>query len=149
MLNKDLREFVGLLLSHEIKFLVVGAVALAFHMRPRYTGDLDIWVAAEADSAQKLERVVYEFGFQSTDLSTDDFLIADQVIQLGVEPYRIDILTGLSGLSFDHAWENRVTGQLADFSVHYLSKQDLILNKRATARDQDLVDVRLLEDDEA
>jgi len=146
-LNKDLNEFIGLLVSHRVDFLIVGAHAMAFHGRPRFTGDVDIWIDCSEPSADLLMGVIEHFGFGATGLSKKDFMEPDQVIQLGVAPHRIDILTGLSGLVFDEAWRNRVEGNLGDHKVYFLSKKDLIQNKRACGRDQDWVDIKLLEQD--
>jgi len=144
-LNKDLNEFIGLLVSHHVDFIVVGAHAMAFHGRPRFTGDVDIWIDGSEKNADAMVAVIGCFGFGSTGLAKKDFLESNQVIQLGVAPHRIDILTGLSGLNFSEAWKNRVQGKLGEYEVSYLSKEDLILNKKACGRDQDLVDVTMLE----
>ena len=103
-LSSDLREFIHLLNTKSVRYVVVGARALAFHGRPRYTGDLDIFVAREQANADKLMEVITAFGFGDTGLERDDFLHEDYVIQLGQEPHRIDLLTGISGVTFEEAW---------------------------------------------
>lgn len=100
-LNRDLREFVGLLNSHKVEFLVVGAHALAYHGLPRYTKDIDLFVAPRKGNADSVIRAIDEFGFASVGPSASDFLTPDIVVQLGVEPYRLDLLTGLSGITWD------------------------------------------------
>jgi len=140
-LHRDLREFVALLNSNEVDYLVVGAHALAYHGHPRYTGDLDLFVRACEANAQKLERVIVAFGFEDTGLRADDFLTEGAVIQLGIAPNRIDLLTGLTGVLFDEAWEERIEAELDGVPVHMLSKPHLIRNKKALGRPKDLADV--------
>jgi hypothetical protein len=109
-LSSDLREFIHLLNTNSVKYVIVGAWALAFHGRPRYTGDLDIFVARDDENAGKLMAVIEAFGFAHAGIKREDFLQVDHVIQLGREPNRIDILTGISGVTFDEAWDNREQG---------------------------------------
>ena len=144
-LSKDLQEFIRLAKANEVEFLIVGAVALAFHGRPRYTGDLDIFVRRDLRNAQRLMKVLHEFGFGSTGLTQEDFLRPNFVIQLGFEPNRIDLLTGISGVEFDDAWRTREVGRLANEEVWFISRDLLIQNKRSTNRDKDLLDIKLLE----
>jgi hypothetical protein len=125
--------------------VIVGAWALAFHGRPRYTGDLDIFVARDNDNAEKLMAVIEAFGFGQAGIKRDDFLQIDHVIQLGREPNRVDILTGISGVTFDEAWDHREQGQVADATVSFISRDLLIKNKRAANRDKDQGDIKLLE----
>ena len=112
-LSKDLQEFIRLAKANGVEFLIVGAYAMAFHGRPRYTGDLDIFVHRNPENADRLMRVMQDFGFGSTGLTREDFLREHFVIQLGFEPNRIDLLTGISGVEFEDAWRTRETGQLS------------------------------------
>ena len=144
-LSNDLREFIHLLNTKSVKYVIVGAWALAFHGRPRYTGDLDIFVAHDEENASKLMEVIEAFGFSSTGITREDFLQEDYVIQLGQAPNRIDLLTGISGVSFEEAWNNREQGSLAELEVFFLNRELLIKNKRAASRDKDLGDIKLLE----
>jgi predicted nucleotidyltransferase len=144
-LSSDLREFIHLLNTKSVKYVVVGAWALAFHGRPRYTGDLDIFVALEPDNADKLMEVIEAFGFGHTGIGRDDFLQTDHVIQLGQAPNRIDILTGISGVGFNEAWASREQGMVSGVAVFMISRDLLIKNKRAANRDKDIADVKLLE----
>jgi hypothetical protein len=144
-LSNDLREFIRLLAREGVEYLIVGAWSLAFHGRPRYTGDLDLFVRRDAANADRLMRVLEAFGFGSVGLTRDDFLKEDFVIQLGVEPNRLDILTGISGVTFAEAWSARVAGTLQGLPAWFISRDLLIRNKQATGRDQDLADIRLLE----
>jgi hypothetical protein len=144
-LSSDLREFIHLLNTKSVKYVIVGAWALAFHGRPRYTGDLDIFVARDDENADKLMAVIEAFGFGHAGIKREDFLQVDHVIQLGREPNRIDILTGISGVTFNEAWDNREQGKIADVAVSVISRDLLIKNKRAANRDKDLGDIKLLE----
>lgn len=144
-LSNDLREFIHLLNTKSVRYVVVGAWALAFHGRPRYTGDLDIFVARDQTNADKLMEVIEIFGFGDTGIEREDFLHEDYVIQLGQEPNRIDLLTGISGVTFEEAWSSRERGVISDADIFVISRDLLIKNKRAANRDKDLGDIRLLE----
>jgi hypothetical protein len=128
-LSNDLREFIHLLNTKSVKYVLVGAWALAFHGRPRYTGDLDLFVAREADNAAKLMEVIDDFGFGNTGIEREDFLQENYVIQLGQVPNRIDILTGISGVNFEEAWDSRRKGSIADIEVFVIGRELLIKNK--------------------
>lgn len=143
-LAKDLREFVELLISHRVDFLVVGAHALAFHGRPRYTGDLDLWVRASEENASRTMEVLRAFGFGGLDVRSEDFVKPGRVVQLGHPPLRIDLMTGISGVEFDTAWPKRVEGELDGLKVFFLDRDSFIKNKRAAGRPQDLADVSAL-----
>src|ERR1700747_421889 len=105
-LSSDLREFIHLLNTKSVRYVVVGAWALAFHGRPRYTGDLDIFVARDEENADKLMAVIARFGFGQAGIERQNFLQVDHVVQLGREPNRIDILTGISGVTFNESWDS-------------------------------------------
>jgi hypothetical protein len=144
-LSKDCKEFIALLRSEGVDFLVVGAAALAAHGRPRYTGDIDLWIRCDAETSRRMERVLGSFGFGSTGLKAADFADRDKVIQLGVAPNRVDILTGLTGLDFDAAWKTRVELPLDDLILPFLDKESLRTNKKATGRPQDIADLEALQ----
>ncbi len=144
-LSSDLREFIRLLNTKNVKYVVVGAWALAFHGRPRYTGDLDIFVSCDPDNAAKLTDVLDEFGFGGVGIGREDFLQEDVVIQLGIVPNRIDLLTGISGVTFEEAWAGREVGHLSRVETNIIGREYLIKNKRATNRAKDRGDVELLE----
>jgi hypothetical protein len=134
-----------LLNAEAVEYLIVGAWALAFHGRPRYTGDVDIFLRRDEPNADRMMRVIEAFGFGRTGINREDFLRADYVIQLGVEPNRIDLLTGISGVEFDEAWRCRNEGMLGTLPVHFLSRDVLIRNKQAVGRLKDKSDIELLE----
>jgi hypothetical protein len=144
-LGKDLREFLSLLGKHEVRFLVVGGFALAAHGVPRYTKDIDIWLDASEDNARKVLLALEEFGFASLGLGIQDFTTPDLVIQLGYEPNRIDLLTGLTGVRFDEAYPKRIANMIDGVSIWIIDRASLIANKRAFGRPQDLVDATELE----
>lgn len=144
-LSNDLQEFIRLLNAETVEYLIVGAWALAFHGRPRYTGDVDIFVRRDPANAARMMRVIEAFGFGKTGITVEDFLRENYVIQLGNEPNRIDLLTGISGVGFDESWPARVSGELGGQTVYFLNRDLLIRNKLASGRDKDVVDARLLE----
>jgi hypothetical protein len=144
-LNADLREFIELLNSRGVEYVIVGAYSLAFHGRPRYTGDLDILVRPSPENAAKLVALLRDFGFAATDFAESDFTAPEQVIQLGRSPNRIDLLTGISGVAIDDAFRTKIPADLEKLPVFVLSKELLIQNKRAVGRPQDLADLEALE----
>lgn len=143
-LAKDLREFIELFLSNEVEFLIVGAHALAFHGRSRYTGDLDLWVRVSESNAARIERSLQAFGFASIGLQARDFLTPDMVVQLGQPPFRIDLLTGVTGVDFDEAWPRRQYCAMDGLQVPFIDRELLLKNKRACGRAQDLADIEAL-----
>ncbi len=140
-LDQDLREFIELLNAHNVRYLVVGAYALAFHGRPRYTGDIDFFVQPSAQNAELVAKIIEEFGFASLGIVAADLSIDDQVIQLGVEPNRIDLMTSISDVSFDEAWNTREYGEIDGLKMPFISKELLKRNKTAVGRKQDLADL--------
>jgi hypothetical protein len=143
-LSKDLREFVALLNSTRVNYLLVGGHAVAFHGYPRFTGDIDFFVEVSEENAARLERVLQDFGFGDIGVSRQDFLQRGTVVQLGRPPHRIDLLTSIDGVRFDEAWTNRVPAELDGLPVNVLGKMDLMRNKQASGRAQDLADVERL-----
>jgi len=143
-LEKDLREFVALLNALNVRYIVVGAFAVAYHGYPRYTGDIDLFIERSPENAERLMGVIEQFGFSDLGLSVKDFLQENQVIQLGVHPSRIDLLTFLSGVSFEEAWATREQSDLDGLNVPYISRELLRRNKTASGRSQDLADLEHL-----
>ncbi len=147
-LPEDWRAFIESLNSNEVEYVVVGAVALAHHGIPRCTGDLGVFVRNSTENARQLESALAEFGFGGLGLKAADFVDCYRVIQLGVAPFRIDILTGLTGVSFDEAWASRVETVVGGTKIYFLGRNELIRNKRQTQRAQDRADVEALGGDE-
>lgn len=143
-LQKDIREFVELLLSRKVEFLLVGGYALAFHGAARFTEDIDFLVLVSPENAGKLADLIEDFGFGELGLSKEDFLDPDQVIQLGRAPHRIDLLTGISGVGWDEAWASRIEVNFDGFLIPVIGKSALETNKQATGRPQDLADLARL-----
>jgi hypothetical protein len=142
--NRDQMDFVKLLTKHGVRALIVGAHALGFHARPRYTKDLDIFVEASPENAGRVVDAIGEFGFANLGITADDLAERGRVIQLGFPPNRIDVMTNISGVTFAEAWEHRVEGTLGDQPVFFIGKADLMRNKSAAGRHQDLADLELL-----
>jgi hypothetical protein len=140
----DFRDVLASLNAHKVDYLVVGAHALAFHGAPRYTGDMDIFVRPGSDNAQRILQALDEFGFGSLGLKVEDFIDSDRVIQIGVVPVRIDIVTSLTGVSWEEAVQGRVAGHYGDLEVFYLGREQFILNKRALGRKKDLADLEAI-----
>jgi hypothetical protein len=142
-------DFVDLLLAfnaHEVRYLVVGAYALAAHGRPRATGDLDVWVEPEPANADRVLQALGAFGAPLTEVSAADFSRPGIVFQMGLPPGRIDVLTELTALTFGEAWPTRVAGVLGGVAVSFIGREAFIRNKRATGRARDLGDVESLLD---
>jgi hypothetical protein len=143
-LHKDLKELVELLNAHDVRFLIVGAFAVAYHGYPRYTSDIDLFIERSSENAERLLAAIQQFGFGEIGLTKEDFLQEDQIIQLGVAPNRIDIMTFISGVSFAEAWSTRQIGELGGLSVPFISRDMLKRNKAASGRTQDLADLEHL-----
>ncbi|MBB3208736.1 hypothetical protein FHS27_004568 [Rhodopirellula rubra] len=145
LFNPDFKDMLRALSDAKIDFLLVGAYAVAAHGHPRATGDLDIWVRPDSDTAPKVYRVLAEFGAPLHDLTIADLARPGMVFQIGVEPSRIDILTAISGVDFDHAWANRLAVEMEDVQLSVIGRADLIVNKRACGRPKDIADAETLD----
>lgn len=144
MLNEDFSTFVRLCEEKKVEYIVVGGYAVAIHGYPRYTGDIDIWYRQTESNCAKIIEVVDEFGFASLQLSTDDLMEPEIIIQLGRPPRRIDLVSTIDGISFDDAFPNAIIERLNDVPVRIISKTDLIKNKSASGRHRDLDDIENL-----
>jgi len=140
-LQKDFREFIELLVGKNIDFLVVGAHAVAFHGFPRLTGDIDFFFSLAKDNVEKLATVLTDFGFPFT---VESLSLPNKIFQMGVPPNRIDLFNWLSGVTFEEAWESKVSGEIDGINVFYLSKDHLIKNKSMSGRPKDLIDLEVL-----
>jgi hypothetical protein len=132
------------LLFHHVEFLLVGGHALAFHGAPPFTVDIDFLILSNPGNASKLMEVMADFGFSGTELTAADFLVPDRVIQLGVAPCRIDLLTSITGVPWEEAWATRESVELDDYTIPVIGKAALIRNKAATNRLQDKADIARL-----
>lgn len=145
-MNRDFVEMLSELCAAGVEFLIVGAHALAAHGVVRATGDLDLWVRPSRENAQRVLAALEKFGAPLFDLTIDDLTRPDTVFQIGMPPSRVDILSGVSGVEFEHAWVRRTPLRIEGLAVAVLSRQDFIANKRAAGRPKDLLDLALLEE---
>lgn len=143
-LPNDFREFLGLLNSHEVEYILVGGYAVAYHGYPRSTADMDVWVAVHDQNAEKLVAVLRDFGFNVPELTPALFLSRDRIIRMGVPPLRIEILTGVSGVEFEDCFDGRVIDEMDGIPVSIISLDHLRMNKRAAGRHKDLDDLEHL-----
>jgi len=141
VLDKDFREFIGLLNANSVRYLVVGGIAVAFHGYPRYTKDLDVWIDVSLENAQNLLNALSEFGFGSLGLTEEDFLTEGEFTQLGYPPYRIDLITGCEGVNFAACYTDRNTIEIDGVEVNFIDLDNLRRNKVAVGRPQDMADV--------
>ena len=146
MFSKDFKEFVELLIKHKVDYLVVGGYAVGIHGHPRYTGDLDIWLDISDENAQRILAAVNEFGFSSYKLSIKDFMKEGSVIQLGYPPLRIDLLNQIDGVAFSDCIKNKKEVNIEGLMVNFISYNDLLKNKRASNRPQDIADLDSLKE---
>jgi predicted nucleotidyltransferase len=142
ILAKDFEDFVKLLNQHHVSYMIVGGYALAFHGKPRHTGDLDIWIQNSDDNSDKLVKVIKEFGLGSLGLTKADFLQEGYVTQIGYPPLRIDILNSIDGVNFVDAFQNKLLINIDGLDINYIGLKDFIDNKIASGRSQDIVDLK-------
>jgi hypothetical protein len=143
--EKDFEEFIGLLNKHEVKYLIVGAYAMALYAEPRNTGDIDIFINPTKINADKILNVLKDFGFTDLDISINDLTKENMIVQLGVQPVRIDLLTSISGVKFKEAIESKEEKLFGSTKTFFISKELLIKNKKAIGRKKDLADLELLQ----
>jgi uncharacterized protein YgfB (UPF0149 family) len=144
-LNQDFSDLFAELNSAEVRYLLVGGYAVGVHAEPRFTKDLDIWVDSTPDNAARTYAALAQFGAPLHQFTAADLERSEVVIQLGLPPNRIDLLTSIDGVSFADAWDTHIRIQYGSQVVHVISARHLIQNKRASARPQDLADVEALE----
>lgn len=144
-LHSDFRDFLKLLNSAKVEYLLIGGYAVGFHGHVRPTGDIDFWIAVSAENAARVAGVLHQFGF-SAGVSADIFLQPHKVFRMGLPPVRIELLTSVSGIDFDEAFSRRVRGSISGVDVNLISLQDLKQNKKASGRHKDLADLEKLEE---
>lgn len=145
MLNSDYKDMLQVLLDNGVKFLLVGAYAMGAHGYPRATGDIDIWVEPSAENSARVYRSMEAFGAPLHEIDDATFATPGVVFQIGVAPRRIDIITTISGVEFNEAYQQRQIVEIEGLSITILSLYDLIRNKKATGRDKDRLDADQLE----
>jgi predicted nucleotidyltransferase len=144
-MNCDSIELLAAFIRENIRYLIVGGYAVSFHAEPRYTKDLDILIATTPENARALFRTLGQFGVPLQDVTPEDFENKELFFMIGAPPNRIDILMGIPGIDFEQAWKNRVEADIEGVTISYISREDLIASKRAAGRDQDLLDIKMLE----
>jgi hypothetical protein len=145
ILHREWKEFLACLNASGVEYLIVGAVAVAHHARPRLTNDLDIWVRPSLENGQRIEQALKAFDFASLGFVAADFADPDSIVQLGVPPLRIDLITSISGIdSFDEAWNDRSPGLLGNVPTNFIGREALLVNKKKVARGRDLGDIEAL-----
>lgn len=144
MMNKDFQDILRAFNAHKVKYLVIGGYAFGVHLEPRTTKDIDLWIRTDRENAKAVFQALTDFGAPIAGMTPDDFMDGT-IFQMGQSPERIDILQQVSGLDFDSAWEHRLEGFIdEDTPALVISREDLIRNKLASGRDQDLLDVKRL-----
>jgi len=144
VLNRDFKEFIQSLNDNHVRYLIVGGYAVAFHGHPRYTKDIDVWIEMTQENSGNVIKALEQFGFGSLGLKEDDFLLPDQIIQLGYPPSRIDLITTLSGVDFASCYASRVQIDIDEIQVNFIDLENLRKNKQASGRHQDLADLESL-----
>jgi hypothetical protein len=144
-LNRDFSELLFELNARRARYLLVGGYALSFYGRPRATGDFDLWVESTPPNAENVYRALADYGAPLQGVTPEDFTKPRTVLQIGVSPNRIDILTSLTGLTFEDAWQNRKPVSYGDIPLFVISESDFVRNKRSVGRPQDVVDANEIE----
>lgn len=145
MLNEDYRDILSAFAEEGVRYLLVGAFAMAAHDRPRTTGDIDLWVEPTPENSSRVFAALERFGAPTGEIAPEDLRVPDVVFQIGVAPRRIDILTSIDGVAFDEAWPERFPVDVAGLAIPVIGRAHLIRNKRATGRQKDLADAEALE----
>lgn len=145
ILSQNFRELFECLNAHEVRYLVVGGYAVAFHGHPRYTKDIDVWIEPSQANAERLMKALHDFGFGSSTLKAEDFLEPGYVVRLGHPPQRIDLLTSLKGVEFTACYGDRLSLDVEGTAVDFIDLESLKVNKRMVARHQDLADLENLQ----
>ena len=143
-ISYDYRDLFKVLNRYRVRYLIVGAYAVTFYTEPRFTKDLDIWVEANIQNAERLYKALTKFGAPLKNIRLKDFTNERMIYQIGVAPVRIDIMMGLPGLKFEQAWKNRRKSKYADIAINILGIKELIYSKRKTKRVQDILDIKRL-----
>ena len=144
-MNQDFRDLFAEFNAHHVEFLVVGAHALAVHGQVRATRELDVWIRPDSANAKRALQALVFFGAPTQELTAHDLSQPGVIFQIGVPPVRIDVMTSISGVEFQEAWEARTVTRFADQEVGVISREHLVRNKRASGRTQDLADLESLE----
>lgn len=145
VLNQDFKEFIESLNDNNVRYLIIGGYAVAFHGYPRYTKDLDVWIQLDRENAANVVKALDQFGFSSLGLGVGDFLEPDTIIQLGYPPSRINLVIGIKDMDFDRCYATKISVEIEGVTMHYIDLENLRKNKRSAGRLQDLADLENLE----
>lgn len=148
-LAPDFDEFCGLLSAHDVEFVVIGAHALAFHGAPRFTGDLDILVRPTEENGQRVLSAIAAFGLPTAPVTSADIVIGKKVIEMGIAPVQIHVMSAIDGVSWDDVWSTREMGRFGTRTVAFIGRDTFLRNKRASGRAKDLADIEALREPEA
>ena len=148
-LSRDFIEFIECLNARQVDYLLVGGHALAFHGLPRFTKDIDFWIRPSVQNAKRLLKVIEDFGFADVQLGIDDFSQPGKVVQLGIPPNRIDLITSIDGVEFGPAFERKITSSYKGIPLKVIHVEDLLTNKRTTGREQDALDAKKIQEAQA
>ncbi len=143
-LPSDFREYLKLLNDHKVKYLLVGGYAVGYHGYPRATNDIDIWIEKSIDNADKVIEVIKEFGFNVPELQSKLFLQKKNIIRMGKEPMRIEIILNIDGVDFEKSYKKKITAKIDGINVNIINLTDLRKNKKASGRLKDLADLQYL-----
>ena len=143
-LAPDFDEFFGSLITHDVEFLIVGAYALALHGAPRFTGDIDVFMRPTTANAERLLTAIAAFGFPSAGLRPEDLTSPDRILQMGVEPVQIHVMSAISGVTWDQAWAGRQSGRCGSRDLPFIGRREFVTNKRASGRLKDLADIEAI-----
>lgn len=144
-MNPDFRDILSGFCEEKVEFILVGAYALAVYGFPRATGDIDLWIRCSSENARRVVRALTTFGAPPSGIDEEALRAPDNVLQIGVAPRRIDILTSIDGVDFDDAWRDRTDTEVEGLKVSVIGRRHLVLNKKAVGRPQDMADVARLE----
>ena len=146
--NSEFKELLNLFEKHKVRYLIVGGYAVMKYSEPRYTKDIDVWIATDAENAKLIYTALKEFGAPLVNLTPHDFTQKDYFYQIGKPPLRVDIMMSIPGVEFERAWQNRVIVKLDSFDISFISRADLIAAKTASGRPQDNIDLEKLKEAE-
>ena len=146
-LAPDFREFCELLRANRVEFVIVGAYALAFHGVPRYTGDLDVLINPTRDNAERLLSAIAEFGFPVSNLTPDSIIDPSKIIEMGVPPVQVHVMSTIDGVTWNEVWQGRAAGAMDTVDVHFIGRREFLRNERAAGRPKDIADVAALGDE--
>ncbi len=145
LLNPDFRDMLSIFNEENVEYLLIGAYALAAHGNPRATKDLDLWIRCSTENASRIVRALRRFGAPVAETEKLDFAKSGITFQIGVAPRRIDLVTAIDGITFDEAYPNRIVVDVEGVNVPVIHRKDLLRNKKAAGRPQDLADAAWLE----